>query len=69
MAWEDPMSELLPVIETERLRLRALESADADDMAAKMTPAGQRLVYSSVRDRHEPTLFYELRRPGPGQIA
>ncbi len=28
-----------------------------------MTPAGERLVYSSTRDRHEPTLFYELRRP------
>lgn len=39
MEREDPMSELLPVIETERLRLRALEASDADDMAANMTPA------------------------------
>lgn len=31
--------------------------------AMGMTPAGERLVYSSVRDRHEATLFYELRRP------
>jgi ribosomal-protein-alanine N-acetyltransferase len=32
--------------------------------ALGMTPADERLVYSSVRDRHEPTMFYELRRPG-----
>jgi ribosomal-protein-alanine N-acetyltransferase len=28
-----------------------------------LTPVDERLVYSSVRDRHEPTLFYESRRP------
>jgi len=32
-------------------------------LAMGMTPIGERLVYSSARDRHEPTLFYELRRP------
>jgi len=32
--------------------------------ALGMTPVGERPVYSSVRDRHEPTMFYELRRPG-----
>lgn len=31
--------------------------------AMGMTPIDERLVYSSARDRHEPTLFYELRRP------
>jgi len=31
--------------------------------ALGMTPADERLVYSSVRDRHEPTRFFELRRP------
>lgn len=40
------MTELLPVIETERLRLRALEPADADDMAANMTPAVTRWLAS-----------------------
>lgn len=40
------MSELLPIIETERLRLRALEPSDADDMAANMTPAVARWLAS-----------------------
>lgn len=30
-----------------------------------MTPHEERLVYSAARDRHEPTLFYELRGPIP----
>lgn len=33
------MTDLLPVIETERLVLRAFEPSDAADMAANMTPA------------------------------
>ncbi|WP_293405004.1 GNAT family N-acetyltransferase [Phenylobacterium sp.] len=40
------MTELLPVIDTERLRLRALETTDADDMAANMTPAVTRWLSS-----------------------
>ena len=40
------MAELLPVIDTERLRLRALETTDADDMAANMTPAVTRWLSS-----------------------
>lgn len=31
--------------------------------ALGMTPTDERLVYSSARDRHEPTQFYEIRRP------
>lgn len=32
--------------------------------ALGMTPTDERLVYSPIRDRHEPTQFYEIRRPG-----
>lgn len=31
--------------------------------ALGMTPADERMVYSSVRERQEPTQFFELRRP------
>lgn len=31
--------------------------------ALGMRPVEERLVYSPIRDRHEPTMFYELRRP------
>jgi RimJ/RimL family protein N-acetyltransferase len=32
--------------------------------ALGMTPQGERLVYSSSRDRQEPTMFYAMHRPG-----
>ena len=32
--------------------------------ALGMTPTDERLVYSPIRDRHEPTQFFEVRRPG-----
>lgn len=40
------MSDLLPVIESERLRLRAFELSDADDLVANMTPAVTRWLAS-----------------------
>ena len=40
------MAELLPVIDTARLTLRALELGDADDMAANMTPGVTRWLAS-----------------------
>jgi [ribosomal protein S5]-alanine N-acetyltransferase len=54
------------------LPVEAMEAGAQVDNAASfavmralgMTPIDQRLVYSPIRDRHEPTQFYELRRAG-----
>ena len=48
------MTELLPVIDTERLRLRALETTDADDMAPGPPLSGGLLSQEWVTFRCQP---------------
>ena len=63
------MTELLPVIDTERLRLRALETTDADDMAANMTPAVTRWLSSWPSPLSRDAALARIRRHAPGNAA